>query len=41
VAHLPDGSTKRAPEYEDCKKAAEEHGVPLRLVYDAALGYSD
>lgn len=26
-----------APEYEDCKRAALEHGVPLRWVYEAAL----
>ncbi len=25
-----------APEYEDCKRAAVEHGVPLRFVYEAA-----
>jgi hypothetical protein len=25
-----------APEYEDCRRAAVEHGVPLRRVYDAA-----
>ncbi len=24
-----------APEYDDCKRAAQEHGVPLRRVYDA------
>ena len=40
VARLPDGRSKRAPEYEDCKRAAEAHGVPLRDVYAAALGYS-
>jgi pyridinium-3,5-bisthiocarboxylic acid mononucleotide nickel chelatase len=40
VARLPDGSTKRAPEYEDCKRAAETHSVPLRMVYDAALGHN-
>jgi uncharacterized protein (TIGR00299 family) protein len=40
VARLPDGSTKRAPEYEDCKKAAQAHNVPLRVVYEAVLGYS-
>jgi len=39
VAHLQDGTTKRAPEYEDCKKAAEAHGIPLRVVYEAALGH--
>jgi len=37
VARLPDGTSKRAPEYEDCKNAAETHGVPLRTVYAAAL----
>ncbi|GAB4332184.1 MAG: nickel pincer cofactor biosynthesis protein LarC [Candidatus Abyssubacteria bacterium] len=25
-----------SPEFEDCKKSAREHGVPLRVVYDAA-----
>ncbi|MFA5873538.1 MAG: nickel pincer cofactor biosynthesis protein LarC [Anaerolineales bacterium] len=39
VAHLEDGTTKRAPEYEDCRQAAEVHGVPLRVVYEAALGH--
>jgi pyridinium-3,5-bisthiocarboxylic acid mononucleotide nickel chelatase len=38
AARLPDGSTKRAPEYEDCKQAAQAHNVPLRVVYAAALG---
>ena len=37
VATLPDGTTKCAPEYEDCKRAAEAHNVPLRMVYEAAL----
>ena len=27
-----------APEYEDCKRAAQEHGVPLRRVYAAVGG---
>ena len=40
VARLADGTTKRAPEFEDCRHAAETHGVPLRVVYDSALGYS-
>jgi len=26
-----------APEYEDCKRAAQTHNVPLRRVYEAAL----
>jgi pyridinium-3,5-bisthiocarboxylic acid mononucleotide nickel chelatase len=28
---------KAAPEYEDCRRAAEAHGVPLREVYLAAM----
>ncbi len=40
VALLPDGSIKRAPEYEDCKQAAKAHNIPLRAVYEAALGYA-
>ena len=36
VARLPDGSSKRAPEYEDCRRAALANGVPLRKVYEAA-----
>jgi pyridinium-3,5-bisthiocarboxylic acid mononucleotide nickel chelatase len=28
---------KAAPEYEDCRRAAELHGVPLQQVYQAAL----
>ncbi|HOM70740.1 MAG TPA: nickel pincer cofactor biosynthesis protein LarC [Armatimonadota bacterium] len=31
-----------SPEYEDCKKAADAHNVPVKLVYDAAVAaYSD
>jgi len=26
-----------SPEYEDCKKAAELHGVPIRRVYEEAI----
>jgi uncharacterized protein (DUF111 family) len=25
------------PEYEDCRRAAREHGVPLKQVMEAAL----
>ncbi|MCX7590001.1 MAG: nickel pincer cofactor biosynthesis protein LarC [Kiritimatiellae bacterium] len=27
----------RSPEHEDCVRLAEQHGVPVRLVYEAAL----
>lgn len=37
IARLHDGATKRAPEYDDCRRAAETHNVPLREVYAAAL----
>jgi uncharacterized protein (TIGR00299 family) protein len=36
VARLPGGGVKAAPEYEDCRRAAELKGVPLRTVYQAA-----
>jgi uncharacterized protein (DUF111 family) len=32
VAHLPGGSLRASAEYEDCRKAAEKHGVPLQAV---------
>ncbi len=37
VAELEDGKVKSAPEYEDCRKLAQAHGVPLREVYQAAV----
>ena len=36
VAARADGK-KGAPEYEDCRRAAETHGVPLLQVYAAAI----
>lgn len=36
VARGP-GFIKGAPEYEDCKKAAEQNQVPLRKVYESAM----
>jgi len=32
VAHLPGGGLRATPEYEDCRKAAEKHGVALQTV---------
>ncbi|NWK54395.1 nickel pincer cofactor biosynthesis protein LarC [Verrucomicrobiaceae bacterium N1E253] len=32
VAKLPSGALRATPEYEDCRKAAEEHGVSLHTV---------
>ena len=29
-----DGMTTMSPEYDDCKKAAREHGIPLVVVYE-------
>jgi pyridinium-3,5-bisthiocarboxylic acid mononucleotide nickel chelatase len=37
VARLPDGQIKRAPEYEDCRRLALAHAVPLRTLYEMAL----
>jgi hypothetical protein len=36
VAHLGASEYKFAPEYEDCRKLAEQHDLPLREVYLAA-----
>lgn len=37
VALGPDDHENVAPEYEDCKRLALETGVPIKLVYQAAL----
>ncbi|MBW1981364.1 MAG: nickel pincer cofactor biosynthesis protein LarC [Deltaproteobacteria bacterium] len=37
VAENPAGYTKVAPEYEDCRRAAARHQVPLLQVYDEAV----
>jgi uncharacterized protein (TIGR00299 family) protein len=37
VAELPGGASRAAPEFGDCTHAAEQHGVPLADVYEAAL----
>jgi uncharacterized protein (TIGR00299 family) protein len=36
VAVLSDGTRRFAPEFEACRRVAEEHQVPLPTVYDAA-----
>ncbi|MFV1986796.1 MAG: nickel pincer cofactor biosynthesis protein LarC [Gemmatimonadota bacterium] len=33
VAHVGGGSAKVSPEYEDCRRLAARHGVPLREIY--------
>ena len=37
VAFLGKGKKKFAPEYEDCRKLALEHNVPLRTIYQLAI----
>lgn len=37
VARAPDGTPNVAPEYESCRRAAEARGVPLKVVYQAAI----
>ena len=37
VAQLPNGTTKAAPEYTDCRRLSEQHDVPLADVYEAAM----
>jgi uncharacterized protein (TIGR00299 family) protein len=41
LAHWGEGQLKAAPEYEDCRRLAEAHGVPLREVYRAAERAAD
>ena len=36
LAVLSDGSTSFSPEYESCRRVAEEKKVPLKEVYEAA-----
>lgn len=36
-AESPNAPSQYCPEFEDCRARAEEHGVPLRKVYNAAL----
>ena len=36
IGHLPDGGTVCKAEFEDCRKLALQHGVPLRRIADEA-----
>jgi uncharacterized protein (DUF111 family) len=29
IVDLPDGSSRRTPEFEDCRRISREHGIPL------------
>ena len=36
IHHLPDGSKRKIPEYESCRKAASQHGVSVASVRNVA-----
>lgn len=36
VAWVDDASARFSPEFESCRQVAEQHGVPLKAIYDAA-----
>ena len=37
IAYQPNGQMNIAPEYDDCKRIAQEKNIPLKLVYAAAV----
>jgi uncharacterized protein (DUF111 family) len=37
IAVAPDGTVNVAPEYDDCRRIARERGVPLKVIYQAAI----
>jgi uncharacterized protein (TIGR00299 family) protein len=37
LSHTPEGRVHAAPEYEDCKRLAQEQNLPLKVVYEEAL----
>ncbi|MDX2170513.1 MAG: nickel pincer cofactor biosynthesis protein LarC [Deltaproteobacteria bacterium] len=37
LAEAPDGTLNVAPEHDDCRRVAQQHGVALKLVYQAAI----
>lgn len=36
LGHFQGRLTSASPEFEDCRRAAEQHGAPVRLVYESA-----
>ena len=40
-AYLRGKRIKRKPEYEDCKRLAKEHGVPIKTIYDSLAAGDD
>jgi uncharacterized protein (DUF111 family) len=37
IAQLNGSISNYAPEYEDCRRIAEQHGVPLKAVINEAI----
>lgn len=37
IGHAPDGTVNVAPEHDACRRIAAERGVPLKIVYQAAI----
>lgn len=37
LSYTPEGRVHAAPEYEDCKRLAQEKNLPLKVVYEEAL----
>ena len=37
IAHLPNGELKVAPEYEDCRRLAQQHDIALIKVYNTII----
>ena len=37
IAYQPNGQMNIAPEYDDCKRIAQEKNIPLKVVYEAAV----
>lgn len=37
IARVPEGEPRLVPEYEDCRRIAKKHGVPLRDIYQEVI----